>query len=89
MNSFPDSFDALLSPISSDTFFEEYWQKKPLFVAREDRSYYDGLPSVDEFDSLITQNSANDEFYFTVLGDSEVDDPHDPDGTIDYQSVVE
>ncbi|HEV7763973.1 MAG TPA: cupin domain-containing protein [Thermoanaerobaculia bacterium] len=45
--------DRLLHPMSADTFFAEWWERRPMHIAREDRSYYEGLLAMRDVDALI------------------------------------
>jgi ribosomal protein L16 Arg81 hydroxylase len=44
----------LLHPVSTATFFGEYWEEKPLLVSRKRRDYYASLLSIEQIDPLIT-----------------------------------
>jgi ribosomal protein L16 Arg81 hydroxylase len=48
------SLEWLISPISSDEFFEAYWEKLPLVVRRDRPDYFGSLLSLDEVDRVIT-----------------------------------
>ena len=67
-NSMDFSFDKLIAPISADTFFAEYWEKRPLHISRGDTSYYDGLATTHEIDSLITGFSGEQGMSLSVIG---------------------
>jgi ribosomal protein L16 Arg81 hydroxylase len=45
---------ALLHPVSTATFFGEYWEEKPLLVTRNRPDYYASLLSIDDIDPLVT-----------------------------------
>ncbi|NKX43251.1 cupin domain-containing protein [Roseicyclus persicicus] len=47
------SFDWTLAPVTQDTFFTEYFEKKPLRIARNDPGYYAGLLSFDDIDRVV------------------------------------
>lgn len=51
------SFHKLIAPISAETFYREYWEKKPLIIRREQREYYTDLLTLREFDRAITSSS--------------------------------
>jgi hypothetical protein len=53
------SLDWLLAPIDTGTFFDEYWEKRPLLVNRNDAAYYTSLPGIDDVDSLIGVTSSH------------------------------
>ncbi|MFT4552526.1 MAG: ribosomal protein L16 Arg81 hydroxylase [Chlamydiales bacterium] len=44
----------LIDPISEEEFFSEYWEKKPLFIQRQDPSYFSGLMSFEDLDEILT-----------------------------------
>ncbi len=48
------SLEWLISPIVSEKFFEEYWEKRPLVVKRDQSNYFTSLLSFDEVDRVIT-----------------------------------
>lgn len=48
------SLEWMLSPISKQVFFEEYWEKQPLVVKRPSPNYFGSLLSLDEVDRVIT-----------------------------------
>jgi len=35
-------FEWMIHPITVQDFYENYWEKKPLLIQREERDYYDG-----------------------------------------------
>ncbi len=53
------SLDWLLAPIDTGTFFDEYWEKRPLLVNRNDAAYFTSLPGIDDVDSLIGASSSH------------------------------
>lgn len=44
----------MISPVSKQVFFEEYWEKQPLVVKRALPDYFGSLLSLDEVDRIIT-----------------------------------
>lgn len=48
------SFEWLISPLSKEDFFADYWEKKPLVVKRGQPDYFSSLLSLDEVDRVIT-----------------------------------
>lgn len=48
------SLEWMMSPVSKQVFFEEYWEKQPLVVKRPNRDYFASLLSLDEVDRVIT-----------------------------------
>ena len=53
------SLDWLISPIEKETFFDRYWEKRPLVVRRKQRDYFASLLSLDEVDRAITTLNLN------------------------------
>ncbi len=48
------SLEWLISPVAKKKFFEEYWEKRPLVVRRDQPNYFTSLLSFDEVDRVIT-----------------------------------
>jgi ribosomal protein L16 Arg81 hydroxylase len=48
------SLQWLISPLSKELFFSEYWERQPLVVNRQRPHYYNGLLSLDEVDRVLT-----------------------------------
>ena len=46
----------LLHPVEIQTFFSEYWERKPLHIARKKKRYYGGLFDSAEFDRMLRTN---------------------------------
>lgn len=44
----------LINPITPKQYFEEYWEKQPLVVKRDQPDYFRSLLSLDEIDRVIT-----------------------------------
>lgn len=50
----PDlDLDTLLDPVGSSRFFEEYWEQRPLHLARGDEAFYEGLLSSNDVEEVI------------------------------------
>jgi ribosomal protein L16 Arg81 hydroxylase len=43
----------LLHPIDTETFFRDYWEKRPLIVSRKQPDYYGGLFSIADVDNML------------------------------------
>ena len=48
------SLEWIISPVSKQVFFEEYWEKQPLVVKRPNPDYFSSLLTLDEVDRVIT-----------------------------------
>jgi hypothetical protein len=46
-------FSSLISPTTSEDFFSQYWEKKPLHIQRKDPQYYGSLFSKSDLESLL------------------------------------
>ncbi len=49
-------FEWLISPIGVGSFFDENWEKRPLLLKRESRSYYSWLLSSGKLDEILRRN---------------------------------
>jgi ribosomal protein L16 Arg81 hydroxylase len=59
-----DNFVKLIQPITSDLFFDEYWDRKPLFVSRSEQNYYSNLFSRENIADII---------YFSKIKQSDIE----------------
>lgn len=50
----PFDFARLIAPIDERTFFDEYWEKRPLVLSRGAADYYSGLCSIADVDHILT-----------------------------------
>lgn len=48
--------EEMLHPLSSSSFLDEHWERKPLHVPRQDPSYYRDLFSAGDLDALLAQS---------------------------------
>lgn len=48
------SLDWLIDPVKKDLFFDQYWEKQPLVIARKCKDYFASLLSLNEVDRVIT-----------------------------------
>ncbi len=48
------SLDWLISPVTKQQYFNDYWEKQPLVVKRNNPDYFRSLLSLDEIDRVIT-----------------------------------
>jgi ribosomal protein L16 Arg81 hydroxylase len=46
-------FSRVLAPIDPELFFQEYWQQRPLVLARNDPGYFAGLFSLEALEELL------------------------------------
>jgi ribosomal protein L16 Arg81 hydroxylase len=44
----------LIDPVDAETFRREYWQRRPLYVHRDDPGYFDGLLSLADVDRVLS-----------------------------------
>lgn len=45
--------ESLLSPLPLADFFDQYWERKPLILNREDQEYYRDLFSIEQVDQVL------------------------------------
>jgi ribosomal protein L16 Arg81 hydroxylase len=50
-------FARLLAPVDQETFYEEYWEKRPLIVTRDNPLYYGDLLSLSDVDEILATSS--------------------------------
>ncbi|EEB11447.1 conserved hypothetical protein [Pediculus humanus corporis] len=51
----------ILSPIKVKEFFENFWEKKPLYISRNNNEYYNELCSMNAFEKALSEK----DMYFT------------------------
>ena len=47
------SFERMIHPVGEDTFLREYWEQKPLLIARGKPDYYCDVLSMADIDSIV------------------------------------
>lgn len=47
----------LIDPVAPDAFFDEFWEKQPLVVSRDDRRYHEALFSLADLDHVLANSS--------------------------------
>ena len=47
------SLSALLAPVSLEEFFSEYYEKKFLYIERNDETYFDDILNADDIDVFL------------------------------------
>lgn len=83
-------FARLISPIATETFFSDVWEKQPLVVRRHGASAYDDLLSLHDVDEALTTLNLS----YAEIRLARVDQPPDPadytfpDGRIDPLAVT-
>ncbi|XP_039187672.1 ribosomal oxygenase 1 [Crotalus tigris] len=50
-------FHWLIAPVSSQEFFDQYWEKSPLLIHRHNPNYYQDLFSTAEFDNILRNHN--------------------------------
>ena len=58
----PTALQQLIAPVSLAMFWSEYFEKRPLHVARRLPQWCREMPSVDDLDAIISYTSAPDGF---------------------------
>ena len=50
-------FEELIAPIGVDTFLNEYWLQKPLWIQRQQTNYYADLLTITDIENYLYQNN--------------------------------
>ena len=50
--------EKILAPISRDDFFQNYYEKKPLYIPRGPTSKFNNLPDIEKFEELLWLNES-------------------------------
>ncbi len=53
------SFERLIAPMSPDTFYRDYWERKKLIIRRNEREYYTDLLTIRDYDRVISTQALN------------------------------
>jgi ribosomal protein L16 Arg81 hydroxylase len=48
-----EDFARLIHPLNTNTFFQEYWERQPLHIPRNNPNYYSSLFSLENVDDII------------------------------------
>ncbi|MBK7966873.1 MAG: hypothetical protein IPK10_17515 [Bacteroidetes bacterium] len=56
LDSSSKTFLNLISPISDKIFYENYWEKNPLFIKRKDSYYYQNILTVQDMNYFLKRN---------------------------------
>ncbi len=59
----------LLTPVTTDSFFAEHWEKHPLLITRHDLSYYQSLLTGVDIDYLLSAANALKPDSIEILGE--------------------
>jgi hypothetical protein len=62
------SLDEVLQPHGWALFAENYWQKRPLHISREDSQFFSSLVSREQVEFLINTRGGRDDFPISVVG---------------------
>lgn len=52
------AFSNILSPISADLFFSDYYERKPLYIPRNGENKFVNLPGIDGFEELLWRHES-------------------------------
>lgn len=58
---------SLLAPIDVEEFFARYWEQEPLVIARNDPSFYAGLPTNGDFEFLLSSLTHPRDGWFSLV----------------------
>lgn len=80
----------LIHPVSKQTFFEEYFEKQPLVVKRDQAEYFKELLSLDEIDRVITTlDRGTDEIILKNASHEVTEADYTVDGSIDVAKLYQ
>jgi len=87
MQSIPDTggvelFQRLIAPITVKEFFEDYWEKKVLYIPRNDPNYYNDILTFGDVDSYLSRTDLRYPYIRLVQAGREL-----PLNTYSYDSV--
>ncbi len=51
------NFEEMIAPIAAELFLKEYWLQKPLWIQREQPSYYDDLLTITNIENYLYENN--------------------------------
>jgi hypothetical protein len=68
MNQTAQTFSRIIAPIVAEEFFNDYWEKKPLFVKRDSPGYYSDALTAADIDAYL-QNRHLSPGFLNVLTD--------------------
>lgn len=57
MDSAKNALALVIAPLSEDDFFNDYWEKDPLHIHREDSGHFACLTSIDDIETLLSTQS--------------------------------
>jgi len=82
-----EAFEWMIAPITVESFYETYWEKKPLHIKRGDPSFYKTVFSTKTFDKIVRDQRV---LYGKNLNVTSFDgkrETHDPEGRV-YPAVM-
>ena len=84
------SLDWLIHPTSKKIFFEQYFEKRPLIVKRNQADYFKELLSLDEIDRVITTlDRGTDEIILKNASREVTESDYTVDGSIDVAKLYQ
>lgn len=69
-----ENFSRIISPVGVEKFFADYWEKKPLFIRRDDPGYFNGTLTSTDIDSYF-QNQHISPGFLNVMINGEPSPP--------------
>lgn len=61
-------FASLIHPTDMRTFVNQYWEKKPLYLRRDDPDFYAGLISLADVDFMLNTHLGEADFPISLIG---------------------
>ncbi|MFD2565303.1 cupin domain-containing protein [Aquimarina rubra] len=78
----------ILHPVTTDTFFEKYFEKKHLVIKNRDRKFFDKLLSVKDLDSILF-SLTNHHPDFRLADHSKTEKPNAKEYTIKDSDIID
>eukprot|EP01080_Neovahlkampfia_damariscottae_P011998 gene11998-5398_t len=81
-------FEWMISPKKIEEFQDEFWEKKPLLISRNDENFYDGFLSLGQVKEVLKNNNLN----YTIDLDvtkyiKGVRNTYNPKGKVDFKEA--
>lgn len=82
-------FDKIIHPMAKNVFFEEFYEKKPLYIARGDIDKFCGVLTLDDIDRLLATGNFRTSELFVINASKKISPPDftTVNGVIDMQKV--
>jgi ribosomal protein L16 Arg81 hydroxylase len=66
------TLEQILAPLSLDSFFSEWWDRRPLHISRNDPSYFDSLFSLNWLEEVLQRSDLQIPFILILMADRQI-----------------